>query len=75
MLFLSCFSDIENRLSKMVKPSETDWCICVVHHFLKELSVNRQYRIDKDSRYKGIFCPCCDDLIGDECFSDCSLGK
>ena len=72
------FSDVGKDLAKKMRPTETkggnSWCISLVHHLLKELSVNKQYRVDK-FKYDA----CCSEPVehtgGFGKYDDCSLGK
>ena len=74
------FSDIGEKLARQLstpdKERETAWCISLVHHLLKELSVNQQYRIDMFSEFINDTCSGCSEPIGDYGhYDDCSLGK
>ena len=51
---------------------ETEWCITLANHLLKELSVNQQYRLDIQSKFRVDTCSCCKEPVY---YDDCSLGK
>ena len=73
---LFTISDIGEKLAKKMSSTEnkreTEWCITLVNHLLKELSVNRQYRIDMQSKFKVETCSCCSESVY---YDDCSFGK
>ena len=77
---LPTFSDVGAKLAKKTnspdRKRETDWCVSLAHHLLKELSVNQHYRLDMFSKFKKYSCSCCNEPIGDYGeYDDCSLGK
>ena len=64
------------KLCNQDKKRETAWYISLVHHLLKELSLNQQYRLDMFSKFKNDTCSCCGEPIGEYGrYDDCSLGK
>ena len=72
------FSDIGKDLAKKMRPTETkggtSWCISLVHDLLKELSVNKQYRVDK-FQYDACGSEPVEHTRGFGKYDDCSLGK